>query len=156
MTISLLEIVAMFLGARGVNSYLLYTNTDKGTEPLGPENPLIIGNGLLIGLSDPTNRRATISAKSPESGLLGDANIGGHFGVGMKRTGIEYLMIKGKADAPVYLEVADNKVIIKDAEHLWGKDSHETREDLEKECGKDAQMLCIGQAGENLGPFLLL
>ena len=147
------EIVRMFLGARGVNSYLLYTNTDKSTEPFGPENPLIIGNGLLTGLSGPTTSRATISAKSPESGLLGDANIGGHFGAGMKRTGIDYLMIKGQADVPVYLEVADNKIVIKDAKHLWGKDSHETRDALEKEYGKDAQMLCIGQGGENLVRF---
>ena len=33
------------------------------------------------------------------------------------------------------------------------KDSHETRDALEKEYGSDAQMLCIGQGGENLVRF---
>ena len=93
----------MFLGARGINSYLLYTNTDKATGPFGPENSIDYRQWPFNRIKRPTTSRATISAKSPESGLLGDANIGGHFGAGMKRTGIDYLMIKGKADAPVYL-----------------------------------------------------
>lgn len=86
-----------FLGGRGINSYLLYNHVDEKVEPLSSDNVLIVGCGLLTGLKGLTLARCTISGKSPESGLLGDANVGGYFGQALQRTGISHLVIKGKS-----------------------------------------------------------
>ena len=42
------------------------------------------------------------------------------------------------------------KPLVKDAAHLWGKDTYETEDSLEKEYGPNAKVACIGPAGEKL------
>ena len=39
------EIVEKFMGGRGLGAYLLYRSTEKGMNPLAPENPLIFSSG---------------------------------------------------------------------------------------------------------------
>ena len=61
-----------FLGGRGINTYLLFHAVDQRTDPLGPENVLILGAGLLTGLPWVGGTRCNFTAKSPETGHLGD------------------------------------------------------------------------------------
>lgn len=143
------DIVRSYLGGRGVNSYLLYQHLSPEIDPFDRKNCLIVGAGALTGISGVATARLTVSGKSPETGLLGDANIGGHFGAALKKAGVSYLLISGVSPKPVYILVAEGKVSIEDARHLWGKDTFETGELLEKKHGQDAQSLVIGQAGEN-------
>ena len=84
------ELIQLYLGGRGVNSWLLNQYCSPETDPLSPENPLIVGTGMLTGLKGLTFSRTVITAKSPESGLFGDANIGGGFGVNLKKNGYSY------------------------------------------------------------------
>lgn len=142
------EIVRRFIGGRGVNSYLLYQYLSPEIDPLDVRNVIIIGAGALTGMRGVATARLTISGKSPESGLLGDANIGGHFGAALKKAGISYLVILSVSPKPVYILVAKGKVTIEDAKDLWGKDAIETGELIEKRYGKETQSLTIGQAGE--------
>ena len=68
-----------YLGGRGINQYLLFQSVSNDTDPLGPDNPLIIGAGALSGTLGIANCRVNFSAKSPETGHLGDSSIGGFF-----------------------------------------------------------------------------
>lgn len=147
------EIRRLLLGGRGINMFLLYHLTTADTDPLAPENPVIIGAGLLSGIIGPATSRCSISGKSPETGLLGDSNIGGHFSVAMRRAGLDHLIIRGKAERPVYLLVKDGGVEIKNASELWGKDTIETMQHFKDLYGESSESLCIGQAGENLVRF---
>jgi aldehyde:ferredoxin oxidoreductase len=147
------ELRSRFLGGRGINIYLLYTNTSSRTTALDPNNPLIIGAGLLSGTSVPTGARCSISGKSPETGLLGDSNIGGFFAYQLKKSGYDHLLIKGQAQAPIYLYIEDGQVQIMDASNLWGKDTLETLHLIQELHGKASQSLVIGPAGENLVRF---
>jgi len=143
-----------FVGGRGINSKILYDETGPGTEPLSPENRLIIGTGPAIGTLGPSAGRFTVTAKSPLTGILGDGNGGGDFGPELKFAGYDHIVIQGKAEKPVYLWINDGEVIIKDARHLWGKSTWEAEEIIRQELGdKDIRTLCIGQAGENLVRF---
>jgi len=142
------EIIRKFIGGRGINSYLLYHHLPAGIDPLKDENILIIGAGALTGMKGVATARLTISGKSPESGFLGDANIGGHFGAAFKKAGMSYLVISGSSPKPVYILVAEDKIIIEDAKELWGRDTIETGELLRERYGKGAQSLTIGPAGE--------
>ncbi|MEM1943157.1 MAG: aldehyde ferredoxin oxidoreductase family protein [Candidatus Caldarchaeum sp.] len=139
-----------FLGGRGVNTYLLSTMIDERTDPLGPENPLIVGVGLLTGISALGSGRCNISARSPLTGALGDSNIGGLFAATMRRTGIDFLVVSGRAEKPVRIHLHDRKVMIVDGRDLWGLDSFEAQEEIRKAEGGAVQSLVIGQAGENL------
>ncbi len=142
-----------FLGGRGVNSYLLSTLIDNNTDPLGPDNILVIGVGLLTGIPALGSGRCNVSARSPLTGALGDSNIGGYFAVTMRRAGFDFLVVRGRAEKPVRIHMSDNRVEILDASHLWGLDTFTAQEEIKKESGRDTQSLVIGQAGERLVRF---
>ena len=140
-----------FIGGRGINSKILYDETGPNTDPLGPENRLIIGAGPLTGTPVPTSGRYTVTAKSPLTGILGDGNAGGTFGAELKYAGYDHLIIRGRSEKPVYLLIDDDNVKLKDARHLWGKNTFETEIILKEELGNtEIHVLSIGQAGENM------
>ena len=114
------------MGGRGINMLILYSLTDHETEPLSPESPLIIGAGLLSGIIGPATARSSISGKSPETDLLGDSNIGGNFAAALRRTGFDHLIIRGKAESPIYIYIEDGVIEFRDASNLWGMDTIET------------------------------
>lgn len=136
-----------FFGGRGLNMYYLTHLTPKGIDPFDQANPLIFGAGLLTGV---LGGRLNVSGKAPESGYLGDSNVGGYFGAELAGTGFSHLVIIGKSRTPVYLYIENEKITIKDATHLWGKQTGETQMMIRKELGDDrVQTVCIGPAGEN-------
>ena len=140
-----------YIGGRGINSRLLFDEVGPEVEPLSPENRLIFGTSPLSGTTAPSTARFTVTTKSPLTGILGDANAGGHFGPALKMAGVDHIIIKGKSEQPVYLWIDDEKVEIRSARHLWGKATKETEEAIKKEQGdRKIRVASIGQAGEHL------
>ncbi|MFX1254626.1 MAG: aldehyde ferredoxin oxidoreductase family protein [Promethearchaeota archaeon] len=148
------SIRTQFLGGRGINMYLLYNHLAPGIDPLSPDNVLLIGTGLLTGIPALGAGRCDIAAKSPITGAIGDSNIGGFFAPELRMAGFDHLVITGKAEKPVYLWIHDGEIEIRDASHLWGKDTFETqtliRADHEDE---EIKSLVISVAGEKLVRF---
>ena len=89
-----------FIGGRGINSRILYNEVGPEIEPLSPQNVLIFGTSPITGTSAPSSPRCTVSAKSPLTGILGDANFGGFFSCHLKRAGFDHIVIKRKGRAP--------------------------------------------------------
>jgi len=140
-----------FVGGAGLAARLLYPLMKKDLDPLGPQNPLIFMIGPFTGTAIPSTGRHIICAKSPLTGVWGESSAGGFFGVSLKSTGYDGVMVVGRSDKPVYLLIHDGTVEIKDASHLWGKGFYETKDILTKEVGeKRARISAIGQGGENL------
>lgn len=144
------QIVEKYLGGRGLNMYYLHKLLKPGVDPLSPENVLIFGAGLLTGTLAPNSGRINITAKSPESGILGDANIGGFFGAEMRLAGFDRLIITGRASVPVYLYLEDGKLEIRPAEKYWGANVNDTQKLIRQDLGQDVQVACISRAGEKL------
>ncbi|KYK24715.1 aldehyde:ferredoxin oxidoreductase [Thermoplasmatales archaeon SG8-52-4] len=142
----------LFLGGRGLNSYYLYKMIKPGIDPFSPSNVLIFGTGLLTGTLVPNSSRFNVSSKSPETGILGDANCGGYFAAELRYAGFDRLIINGKAKKPSYLYVNDGKIEIKDARDYWGMDTTEIQKNLKKNLGQVEAAVC-GIAGENLVRF---
>ncbi|MFQ5842811.1 MAG: aldehyde ferredoxin oxidoreductase family protein [Thermodesulfobacteriota bacterium] len=139
-----------FLGGRGINSRLLYKEARAGIDPLGPQNPLIFGTGALTGVVAPAPR-FTVSAKSPLTGIHGDASCGGHFSAELKWAGYDHILFKGASAKPVYLWIHDDQVELRDASHLWGKTVLQTEGMIKDELkNPEIQFAVIGPAGENL------
>ena len=139
-----------FLGGRGFNSKLLYDAVGPDTDPLGPENLLMFATGPLVGTMFPTASRFNVSAKSPQTGILGDTNAGGHFASEMKFAGYDQIVLEGRSGSPVYVYVNDGEVEFRDASHLRGKDVYETDDIIKDDLGdRRVQTAIAGPAAEN-------
>jgi aldehyde:ferredoxin oxidoreductase len=144
------KLAKKFLGGRGLGTKILYDEGVATVDPLSPENKLIFINGPLTGANVPTGGRYMVVTKAPLNNMIASSNSGGVWGARLKYAGYDALIVEGKADAPVYMVIDDDHVEIKDAAALWGKTSEETEEALKEEYGKNASVLNIGPAGENL------
>jgi aldehyde:ferredoxin oxidoreductase len=140
----------MFLGGSGLATKYLFDEVPKGTDPLGPDNKLIFMTGPLTGTESPSAGRYCVVTKSPLTGLWGEGNSGGTWGVYLKNSGFDGIIFEGISAKPVYLVIDDGKAELRDAEPLWGKGVGETTKLIKEELGEDFNVACIGIAGENL------
>jgi len=141
------ETARLYLGGKGYGARLLYDRTEAGIDPLGPANPLIFATGPLNGSVAPQSNRFAVVCKSPLTGGIGNATSGGSFAYGLKRAGIDVLILVNQSAKPIRLEIDgdSDRVEFIDAGELWGRGTYETQEIL----GKKKYHAVIGPAGEN-------
>lgn len=138
-----------FIGGVGLGARLLYQRQPGKVDPLGEENILGFMPGLLSGTTVPGSSRLTVVSKSPITRGWGDANVGGYIARELKCAGYDGILFQGISPHPVYLLIYKGKVELRDASHLWGKDTVETEEILRKEIGdRRLRVICIGPVGE--------
>ena len=138
------------LGGRGTNSLIMLNEIEVGTKWDDPANLLCFGVGSLVGTAAPGACRTDISTINVFSGGKGSANVGGSWGAELKYAGFDNIIIRGKAQRPVYLCIRDDQVEIRDAGRLWGKTIFETEDLLRQELGDERiEIAAIGPAGEN-------
>ncbi|HQP09739.1 MAG TPA: aldehyde ferredoxin oxidoreductase N-terminal domain-containing protein, partial [Anaerolineaceae bacterium] len=113
-----LEWVENYLGGNGIGTRILWDEVPPEVDPLSPENKLIVSTGPLCGGPMPNSGRLEFIAKSPLTGMYGDANAGGHFGPELKYAGYDLIVFEGKAPEPVYLWVKDGVVELRSAAGL--------------------------------------
>ncbi len=146
--------IVSVIGGRAANSRRLLEELDPACDPLGPDNILVFGVGPLTGSLLPASAYYTVSAKSPMTGILGDSAAGGQFGAEMKRTGFDQIIITGKADTLLYINISENEVVFCECPHLQDKIILETTELIRKERNDDQlEVAAIGPAGERCVPF---
>jgi aldehyde:ferredoxin oxidoreductase len=144
------DLARKYLGGRGFNMHVLYHQLPAKTNPLGPENLLILSCGLLTGTAAPSSARLHINALSPLTGLLGSSNVGGNFGPWLRSNGIQSVILRGKSSQPVYLWIDGNAIEIRKAKSLWGLDTWQTEDRLKAiPDGDKISVLAIGPGGEN-------
>lgn len=138
----------LYLGGKGYGTRMLYDMTGPGIDPLGPENPLIFATGPLNGSLAPQSNRFAVVCKSPLTGGIGSAACGGSFAYGLKKAGIDVLVILRQSPTPVRLDIDGDcgTVAFIDAAGLWGMGTRATQEAL----GRTKHHAVIGPAGENL------
>ena len=150
------SIVKTYLGGRGLAAKILYDELKPGIDPLGPENKLVYAMGPLAATTYPLSSRWLVAAKSPLTGIWGEATCGGSFAVVFKKAGYDALVVEGASKKPVYIDILDDNVEIKDANHLWGKMTLDTELIIAKELGiaqrreDNPSIVNIGPAGEKL------
>jgi aldehyde:ferredoxin oxidoreductase len=142
-----------YLGGAGLATKYLYDEMPSGADPFGPENPLIFMTGPLTGTASASASRYSVVAKSPQTGIWGQANSGGSFGPALKRSGFDGVIFEGISPRPVYLKIESGRAELGDAEHLWGKTVPETEDTLQEGSDSKYTIASIGPAGENLVRF---
>src|SRR5512137_939727 len=142
-----------YVGGSAMGTYYLLKNTPPGADPLGPENTLSLMLSATTGVAISGQSRATATAKSPQSGLIGDSQAGGFWPAELKFAGFDGIVIMGKSPQPVYLWVHDGQAELRDASHLWGtlRVTGEAEQAIKQELGDEKlQVAQIGPGGERL------
>lgn len=138
------------LGGNGLGAWALYHALAPGTDPFAPEAPLIFCTGPLSGTLAPIAPKMCAFAKSPLTGGYMDSISSAQFGTEMKYAGYDLLLIHGAADAPVYVQIDDDRVSFEDATALWGQSTFATQAAIRAAVGDEgARVLAIGPSGEN-------
>jgi aldehyde:ferredoxin oxidoreductase len=141
-----------YIGGIGLGIRMWLDYSKAGVDPFSPDNPLILATGPIAGTMWPTggNGHAFVS-KSPQSYGVGEAKAHGSFGTELKRAGYDVVIIKGKAEKPVYIWIDDDAVQLLDASALMGKSPSETEDAIREELGDYyIRVAAIGVAGEKL------
>jgi len=143
-----------YIGGEGFATKLLYDNLKPKTDPLGKNNLLVLSPGPLTGSIVPCSSRMSVGFRSPLTGTIGMANVGGFLGPMIKKTGHDLIVVSGKAASPTYIYIKDSQVEFKDARAIWGMDTTVTEEMIRKELNNEkAIMATIGVAGEKMVKF---
>lgn len=138
-----------YIGGRGLGVKYVFDNGPE-VEPLSEENLLCFMTGPVTGSRSSMSGRLAVVTKSPLTGTVTDAHVGGWTGARLKWAGVDNIIFEGKSDKPVYLYVENGMVELCDASQLWGKNTRETLKLLQTLYGaKDLSVLTIGQGGEN-------
>ena len=142
------EDINNFVGGLGINIKLAHDYIKPNIDPLSPQNPIIIGTGPLVGTIIPSTCRSYITTKMPMNGVIGWGGGGMTFGPMLKYAGFDHIVIRGKADSPVYLKIVDEHVSLEDARNFWGLDSNQVSDKIWENLGESG-IISIGQSGEH-------
>ena len=142
-----------YLGGNGFAAKILYDREPPGISPFDESGVIVFAVGPVTGTQVPGGSRGLVAAKSPLNGLFFDSTFGGRFPSTLKDTGFETIVITGKSDRPIFIEVDENGARIEDASDLWGLTTDETVGILRRKFGPKTDVAAIGPAGENLVRF---
>jgi len=146
------DIRRKYIGGRGLGLKLFTDMCSIDVNPFDAKNALIFTTGPLTGIIQ-TAGRYHVTTRSPlTNGIVGSSS-GGFFGDKLKKAGYDGLVITGRAEKPVYLSITETGIELKNAEHIWGKDTHKTMKILKQDLPVNTSIACIGPAGENQVPF---
>ena len=151
------EFLKKYVGGAGLATRLVYDNTPKGCDPLGPENALCFSCSAFAGTTFPVGTKHGVAAKSPLTGFIGDSLSGSHFSEMLRRAGWDGIVIKGKAPKWIVLFVDDDDVQFLDASNFVGMGTTETQEAIRQWLGdENVRVSAIGPAGERLVLYALI
>ena len=100
-----------------------------------PNNIITLMSGPLAGTGIPSAGRMSVSGLSPQSwpvNWFSHSNFGGSFAAFLKFAGWDGVVIEGKSDIPVYINIINDTVTLEDAKELWGLDTWKTQEEIWK------------------------
>lgn len=148
------SILRSFLGGRGLGTYILLKYLDQDVQPLDPENILVFATGLLTATEMISSSRLHICSRSPLTGFIGTSNVGGDMAHELSLCDIGALIVTGKADHPVSIQISDDQISIEDASEVWGLGTVETHHRMRNvHQDGNAKVIAIGPAGEHVCSF---
>lgn len=143
------ELCMQYIGGRGRDAKILFDEVSPGTQALNKDNVLCLSTGPITGLLGPTTGRVNVASRSPLTEIYGNSNVGTNWGPELKYAGYDGIIITGKSSKPVYLNIEDDIVELKDASKLWGEGVFETTLNLQdKHNGYETHVAAIGPAAE--------
>ena len=143
------ETYRLYPGGSALALYLILSEMDPGVDPLSPESMLVFAVSPTVGLPFAGNSRMVVAAKSPLTGCIGDSQCGGFIPATLMASGLDAIVFRGRAKAPVYLYVDGERAELRSAEKLWGMGTADCEDSIAAELNEKLDIACIGPAGEN-------
>ena len=143
-----MDIARKHLGGFGLNCKFAWELLDPDVDPLSPDNIIFMGMGPMLGTAAPTANKHSVMTKWPSTGTISPGTAGGDFGINVKLSGYDEVIIRGKAENPVYIKIHGNDVSLCDAGNLWGRDIYDTTDMLWDKHGRNYAVLTMGETGE--------
>ena len=140
-------------GGGALGGYFLLRDMDPQADALAAGNLLIFSSSVIAGLPVPGASKHSVIAKSPLTGAVGESQSSGPFGAGLKRSGVDALIIHGASPAPVFLLVSNGEVTIHKCQGIWGMETGPASDKIQDEVGSPVNVAMIGPAGERLVRF---
>jgi aldehyde:ferredoxin oxidoreductase len=138
-----------YIGGDGFAANVLFQEVPSKTDPLSPQNKLMIATGPITGTLWPTSGRTVFVAKAALTGIWGESHVGGFVGAELKYSGYDMLIIEGKSEKPVYILIQDSHLALVDAKEFWGMKINDLTAAIKKRHkDPDIQVAAIGPAGE--------
>jgi aldehyde:ferredoxin oxidoreductase len=153
------SILRKFIGGQALASYILLKELSLEATPLGPENIVVMMTGPLTGNGfTPGGTKMTAVYLSPLTNTtLGRGATSGYWATYLKAAGYDGIILSGASPKPVYLYINEGKAELRDAAIFWGLGTRATEDRLREAVGhREAKILCIGPAGENLNRAAML
>ncbi len=141
------EVYIKYLGGMGLATYYMNKELNGQEDPLSEQNKIFIAVGALTGTIAPTSSRFGLYTKSPATNGFLESYCGGNFGLELKRCGFDLLIIEGKGEGLLYLEIKNNTVKFHSAKSIKEFKSKELIQ-YSKEKYEGFENLYIGPAGE--------
>lgn len=145
-----------WVGGRGFACKILYDEVPPGTDPLGPDNKLIVALGPIAGIPAPNTGKCVVAAKSPLTGFYGDGNLGSRVSEQLRKAGYDAMIVEGKAERPTMIYVEDDKVEFLPADEVWGQGTYATNDWIYGKYGAGVGVLNIGPGGENCNRYAVI
>lgn len=149
------KILRQYVGGIGLGMHLLLNEVDSGVAATDPEAPLMFMTGPLTGTSAPSSSNlAIVSLNANTPYAVATAHSHGYWAAYLKHAGYDAVVVTGRAKRPVYVWIDDDKVEIRAADKIWGKNTRDTERLIKRELGDEEKIsvACIGQAGEAMLP----
>jgi len=129
------SVLRSYLGGKGLGSYFLLKENPPHVDPFSPENRVIITLGPLADTPFYGSSRFAIFTKSPQTGIYSESYSGGKITTPLSRTGYDAIIIEGKSNRPIFLEISDQTIVFHPASRLWGKRLTRPRRPFSKSSG---------------------
>ena len=99
-----------YVGGMGFSNKFLFDEVSPNIDPFSPENIVVFAPGTFTSSNIVNSCRTEITTKHPETGSIGTGNTGGVWGIHLKKAGYSALIVRNKAEYPVYLWINDDEV----------------------------------------------
>jgi len=137
------------IGGSGLATRLLNHHCPPGTDPLGPDNPLILATSPFAGTAITTAAKLAFATRSPQTGMIGDSLSSSHLAITLKQTGHDALVITGRASTWSVLVIDNSDARLIPAADLLGLPPDATATALRTRLGETYRVAAIGAAGEH-------
>lgn len=144
----------LWIGGVSMASRLCWENITPKCDPLSPENPICVANGIFTGTPVPVGGKFGLASKSPLTGWIGDSLSGSWFSIALKRAGWDAVVVHGASEKWVNVFIDDDHIEFRPATKYLGLGTFETEEAIRNDLADDQiRSMTIGSAGENLVRF---
>lgn len=142
---------SILFGNRGLVAKVISEEVDPQCNPLGPDNKLVFATGLLAGTGISTTGRLSVGTKSPLTGTIKEANVGGNAGAQMITHGIKMIIFEdqpAEGDWNVFRIDQFGTASLEDGNAFQNFGTYETTEKLKELYGPKSAVCVIGIGGE--------